>query len=50
VTVYLISFLVPEHMKFAAIISLILFGYLFLNVFYLKYFLRSFARSASLET
>lgn len=49
-TVYLISFLVPEQMKFVVIISLVLFGYLFLNVFYLKYFLRSFSRSASLET
>jgi len=49
VTVYVISFLVPEHMKFVVIISLVVFGYLFLNVFYVKYFLRSFSRSAGLE-
>jgi hypothetical protein len=44
--VYLVAFTAPEQLKFVTIIALILFGYLFLNVFYLKYFRRSFARAA----
>ncbi len=38
--VYVISFLIPQQLKFVIIIALILFGYLMLNLFYAKYFLR----------
>jgi hypothetical protein len=40
---YIIAFLVPGSLKFVTIIPLVLFGYLFLNVFYWRYFLRSFS-------
>jgi hypothetical protein len=38
--VYLISLLVPEQLKFVMTIVLIILGYLMLNLFYIKYFLR----------
>ena len=41
--VYAVAFSVPEAMRFAAVIPLIVLGYLFLNVFYVKYFLASFS-------
>ncbi len=37
---YGISFLVPNELKFITIIALIIIGYLTLNVFYIRYFLR----------
>jgi hypothetical protein len=40
---YLIAFLVPPGAKFIAIIGMIVLGYLFLNVFYLRYFRAMFA-------
>lgn len=42
--VYLFAFTVPADLKFVTIISLILFGYLFLNVYYVVYFVCSFAQ------
>jgi hypothetical protein len=41
---YFIALTIPETSKFIAIIALIVFGYLFLNLFYLLYFMRSFSR------
>jgi hypothetical protein len=49
VLVYVIGFSVPERMRFAAIIGLILFGYLSLNLFYVRYFLGSFAKGVTAE-
>lgn len=37
---YGIAFLVPERLKFITIIALIIIGYLTLNAFYIRYFLR----------
>lgn len=48
--VYLVSILAPETLKFIAIISLVILGYLIVNAFFLKYFLRSFSRSPIMET
>lgn len=45
--VYAVSLLAPEPVKFVTVIALIIFGYLFLNLFYLRYFLRSFAWNAA---
>jgi hypothetical protein len=42
VIVYLVGFIIPGQFKFPVIISLIIFAYLFLNLFYLKYFGRLF--------
>lgn len=42
---YFIAFNVSAQQKFAAIISLILFGYLFVNVYFVIYFVRSFAQT-----
>lgn len=50
VLVYLLAFSVPETLKFVTIIPSIIFGYLFLNVFYWKYFLRSLSQGPILET
>jgi hypothetical protein len=44
IIVYAVGLTVPASMRFVTIIALILFGYLFLNLFYLKYFLQSFSR------
>lgn len=41
---YLLSLMAPEALKFITIIPLIIFGYLILNLFYLRYFLQSFSR------
>ncbi len=41
IVAYLIAFLAPREAKFLAIIGLIVLGYLFLNLFYLRYFLAS---------
>lgn len=48
--VYQVSFLASEKWKFGTIVGLVLLGYLFLNVFYVRYFLASFAASAAVET
>jgi hypothetical protein len=40
--VYVVGLSVRTEWKFGAIIPLILFGYLFLNVFYIRYFLQAF--------
>lgn len=37
--VYVIAFSAPSEVKFVAIIALTVFGYLFLNLFYARYFL-----------
>jgi hypothetical protein len=36
--VYVLGSIVPEKLKFIAIIPLVIFGYSFLNIFYTKYF------------
>ena len=41
VIVYLIAFVVAANLRFVTIILSILFGYLFLNVFYVRYFVRA---------
>jgi hypothetical protein len=46
VAVYIVAFSVPTSMRFAAIISLVLFGYLLVNVLFLSYFIRSFSYRA----
>jgi len=38
VVVYLVCIAAPEKLKFITIIPLVIFGYLFLNIFYVKYF------------
>jgi hypothetical protein len=43
IVVYLIGFLLPQQLKFIVLIALIVLGYLALNLFYLRYFRRSFA-------
>jgi hypothetical protein len=48
--VYAISFLAPKPVKFVTVVALILFGYLSLNLFYLKYFHQAFAWKAAAET
>jgi hypothetical protein len=45
--VYVLGILVPAQLKFIVIIALIIFGYLLLNLFYLKYFLQAFSRGPS---
>lgn len=47
VVVYVIGFLVPQALKFVTIIGLIVFGYLFLNLYYTRYFSQAFRRTAS---
>jgi len=47
---YAISFAAPERIRFVTVISLILFGYLFLNVFYIRYFRQSLRWNAVDET
>jgi hypothetical protein len=37
---YIIGLLIPEQLRFVVIIALIVFGYLTLNLFYIRYFLR----------
>lgn len=49
VLVYLISFLVPEQMRFVTVVSLVVFGYLTLNLFYLQYFRRLFSQSTTIH-
>lgn len=46
ITAYILSLMVPETLRFITVISLIIFGYLSLNLFYLRYFRQSFARGA----
>jgi hypothetical protein len=43
--VYVIALAVPDSLKFVTIIPLVIFGYLFLNVYYLAYFRRSLGLS-----
>lgn len=50
IIVYIIGLAVPESLRFITIIFLIVFGYLFLNLFYLKYFLRAFSRESPAAT
>lgn len=38
VIVYSVALVIPEEFRFPVLISMIIFGYLFLNLFYLKYF------------
>jgi hypothetical protein len=45
VGVYVVGLSVPERMRFGTIIALIIFGYLFLNVFYARYFRESFSQT-----
>ena len=44
VLVYVVGLSVPANLKFKTIIPLVIFGYLALNIFYLKYFLIVFSR------
>ena len=45
--VYLVAAIAPREKKFGVLIPLILFGYLFLNVFYLRYFQHQFSSAKS---
>ncbi len=44
--VYVVAFAVPADLKFVAVIALIIFGYLFLNLFYGRYLLELGRRGA----
>ncbi|HEY2979562.1 MAG TPA: hypothetical protein VGJ22_00145 [Anaerolineales bacterium] len=44
---YVVALTVPIELRFVAIIGLVIFGYAFLNLFYLKYFAQSFKTGAS---
>lgn len=46
VIAYVVIFLTPQQLRFILTIALIVFGYALLNLFYLKYFIRSFSHSA----
>jgi hypothetical protein len=45
--VYVASFSVPQTARFGTVISLVILGYLFLNVFYVRYFRQAFSESRS---
>jgi hypothetical protein len=47
VVVYGVAFTIPVELRFLVIIAAIVFGYAFLNLFYLVYFVRSFAHAAA---
>jgi hypothetical protein len=46
ILVYIVSLLVPPGLRFVTIISTVIFGYLFLNLFYINYFRQAFSRNA----
>jgi hypothetical protein len=50
ILVYIISLSVPARMKFVTIIPLVIFGYLFLNLFYIIYFRKSFSRKLAMTS
>jgi hypothetical protein len=45
VVVYVVALLIPASIRFIALIALIIFGYLVVNVFFVRYFVKSFART-----
>jgi hypothetical protein len=47
VVVYLLILVLPASLRFIVLITLIIFGYGFLNVFYARYFMRSFTQHYS---
>ncbi len=43
--VYVVAFTVPDELKFLTIITMIIFGYLFLNMLFLRYLVLAFNRT-----
>ena len=50
ILVYIISLSVPRQLKFITIIPLVIFGYLFLSLFYFNYFRGSFSRKVTVTS
>ena len=48
--VYVVGLSVPVNLKFKTIIPLVIIGYTALNVFYFRYFLTAFSRSAAVNS